>query len=159
MSLKKRIQEDFKDNLRSKKELEVSVLRMVLSVLQNKEIEEKGKKRKAGEEIEEEVLNDEEVQQVVLSEIKKGKESIEQFIKGERMDLAEKEKKEIEILKKYAPEQLSEEEVEKIVKEAIQEVGAESIKDMGNVMKNVLGKTKGKADGAVINNIVKKILN
>ncbi|MEK0366298.1 MAG: GatB/YqeY domain-containing protein, partial [Nitrosopumilus sp.] len=95
--------------------------------------------------IKESQLTDEEIVEVISFEAKKGKEAILEFKKGERQDLVGKEKKELEILQKYLPEQLSEEEIKKLVKEAIKKVGAQEIKDTGKVMAEMMPQVKGKA--------------
>jgi len=165
MVLKTQIQEDLTSALKEKREIELSTLRMVLTAISNKETEKRTKiwKEKPGlaaEELEKEsILTDEETIEVISSEIKKRKEAVLEFEKGQRMDLAGKEKKEIEILEKYLPEQLSEEEIKKIVQEAIEKVGAKDIKDMGKVMAELMPKIKGKADGALVSKIVKELLS
>ena len=115
-------------------------------------------------------LTDEEVIEVISSETKKRKESILEFEKGRLqptlhparkkhiMDLVDKEKKELEILQKYLPEQLPEEEIKKLAKEAIEKVGAKEPKDMGKVMAELMPKVKGRADGSLVNKIVKELL-
>lgn len=143
MSLRNKIPEDLKDALRNKQSLELTVLRMLQSSIKNKEIDNKSE------------LDDEQVIQVVSSEIKKRRDAADEFSKVGREDAADKEKEEIEILMKYMPEQMSEDEISKIVVGAIDESDAESMKDLGNVMKIVMPKLKGKADGKVINNIVR----
>ena len=129
--------------------LRVSVLRMVMAAILNKE-KEKGSD--AGE------LTDEVVLEIVSSEAKKRKDSIEQYEKGERRDLAEKEKEELGILSAYLPEQMSEEEVRKIVKEKISQLGAAGARDTGKVMGALMSDLKNKADGAVVKRIVEKEL-
>ena len=119
--------------------------------------------RKEGELTEQEVekegmLSDEEIVNVIFSEIKKRKESILEFEKGKREDLVEKTQKEIEILKKYLPEQLSEEDIRKLVKEIITKTGAKDLKDMGKVMGQLIPKVKGKAEGSLVSKIVKELL-
>lgn len=143
MSLRNKIPEDLKNALRNKQSLELTVLRMLQSSIKNKEIDNKSE------------LDDEQVIQVVSSEIKKRRDAADEFSKVGREDAADKEKEEIEILMKYMPEQMSEDEISKIVVGAIDESDAESMKDLGNVMKIVMPKLKGKADGKVINNIVR----
>ena len=95
---------------------------------------------------------------MILSEAKKRKEAIEAFTKGGRPEMAEKERKELEILQKYLPEQLSQEEVRKLVEEAIKQTGAATPQDMGKVMAALMPKVKGKADGALLASIVKELL-
>ena len=100
-------------------------------------------------------LTEAEMQAIVAKEVKKRKESIEDFIKGGRQDIAEQLEKEIEILSVYLPEQLTEEEITKMVLEAITSTGAQGMKDMGKVMGNLREKTAGKADGKLVSDIVK----
>ena len=132
--------------LKAKEKETVSTLRFLLSAVKNKE---KDLRRD---------ITDDEVQAVALSQVKQRQDSIEQFEKGGRVDLADKERAELEILKDYIPEQLSEEELRKIVKDAITETGAESMKDMGKLMQAVMAKAKGKADGKAVSAIVKELL-
>lgn len=146
------------------RELEVSVLRQLSAAVLNKEKEKrykisKDKPELSGEELEKESqLADEEVLEIISSEAKKRRESIELFGKGGRQDLVDKEKKEEEILQKYLPEQLSEEDLKNLVKEAVEKTGAKEMKDMGKVMQELTPKVKGKADGSRISKIVKELL-
>ena len=184
MALKGNIREDLKETVKNREELKSSVLRLLLAAIFNKEKEKRYKLSRekpelSGEELEEESqLNDEEVIDVISSEARKRKESIVEFGKGKRMDLVEKEKKELEILEKYLPEQMSEEEIKKLVKEAIDKTVAKEIhpvksagggvppkaeqfnrvKDMGKVMQEVMPKVKGKADGGLVSKIVRELL-
>jgi uncharacterized protein YqeY len=164
MSLKEKIQENFKTALKQKREIELSALRMLSAAIFNKEKEKRYKMSQektglSGEELEKgSRLTDDEVIEVVSSEIKKRKEAILEFGKGKREDLVKKEKKELEILEKYLPEQLSREEIEKLAKETIEETGAENVKDTGKVMAQLMPKLKGKADGSEVSNIVKELL-
>jgi uncharacterized protein YqeY len=164
MSLKEKIDADLKKAAKERKVIEVSVLRLLKDAIFLKEKEKRYKifnQRKGVSEKElekESQLSDEEIIEVIFAEIKKRKEAILEFEKGKRKDLVEKEKKEIEILKKYLPEQLSEKEVEKIVKEAIKKLGAKDIKDMGRVMKELMPKLKGRVEGSLISKIVKDLL-
>jgi len=164
MALKGNIRENLKEAVKNREELKSSVLRLLLAAIFNKEKEKRYKLSKekpelSGEELEEKSqLNDEEVIEVISSEVKKRKESILEFEKGKREDLVEKEKKELDILQKYLPEQLSEEELQKLAKEAIDKTGAKEIKDMGKVMQEVMPKVKGKADGTLVSKIVKELL-
>ena len=147
MTLEERLVEEMKVAMKSSDKLRLSTIRMIRSSVKNKEIE----LRKP--------LDDEEVQRVIQGMVRKGEESLEQFKLGGRMDLAEKESKEIEILKSYLPQALTQEEMIKIVDETIQEVQATSMKDLGKVMKSVMPKLQGKADGKLINQIVKERLS
>ena len=152
--MKQKIQEDLNSVLKEKKELEVSVLRMLLAAILNKEKEKRFKSGKA----EEVPLTDEELIEVIFSEIKKRKEAAGLYEKGGRQELAEKEKKEAAILQPYLPAQLSEEELKKLAKEAIEKTGAKEQKDMSRVMQELMSKVKGKADGSLVSKIVKEIL-
>lgn len=153
--LKIKIQEDLNSALKGKKELEVSVLRMVLAAVLSKEKDKRFKSGKA----EDVLLTDEELTDTISSEIKKRREAVELYTRGNRPELAEKEKKEIEILKAYLPEQLTEEEIKKLVSEAITKTGAKEIKDMGKVMAELMLKVKGKADSSLVSKIVKELLS
>lgn len=166
--LKQQIQEDSKKALKSGDSFSVSVLRMLLASIGTKEKEKRFKISKdpasaeasAGEvNLEKESqLTDEEVTDVISSEIKKRKDAIVLYEKGERQELADKEKKEIEVLQKYLPEQLSEEEIKKLVEESITKTGAKEMKDMGKVMGDLNPKIKGKADSGKVSKMVKEIL-
>jgi len=164
MNLKEKIEEDFKKTLKEKRKIEVSTLRMLKAAIFNKEKEKRYKISKekpdlSGEQLEKESqLRDEEVLEVVSSEIKKRKESILEFEKGERQDLVEKETKEKEILEKYLPEQLSEEEIKKLATKVIEKIEAKEPKDVGKVMAELMPKVKGKADGILVSKIVKGLL-
>lgn len=152
--LKEEIKSDLNKALKEGDEIKRSTLRMLLAAVLNKEKEKKYK-----EKLEEDTeLADEEIIDVISSEAKKRKESIIEYEKGERQSLAEKEKAELEILQKYLPEQLPEEEVKKLAKEIVEEVGAQDIKDMGKVMAELMPKLKGRADGGLVSKIVKELL-
>lgn len=146
MTLQEKIEQNLTDAMKEKDELKVSTLRMLKSALKNKEIEKKT------------ALDDADVIQIIQSQIKSRQDSITLYKQGNRTELAEKEQKEIAILKEYLPEQLSEEEIRPKVKEAIQKTGAQEIKDMGQVMAVLMGELKGKADGSTISAIVKEEL-
>lgn len=103
-------------------------------------------------------LNDDEICGIVAKEVKKRKESVTEYENAGRQDIADNLKREIEILSKYLPEQLSQEEIAKMVEEAIAESGATSPRDMGKVMGILKPKTQGKADGKVVSDIVKEKL-
>jgi len=155
MTLKEKIHQDLNEAMKSKEELKTSVLRLLSSVILNKEKDKRYKSGKA----ENVLLTDEEIIDVIFSEAKKRKEAIELYERGNRGDLAEKERKETEILKIYLPEQLSEEEIKKIIKEAMGQVGAKEMKDMGKVMAELAPKIKGRADAGMISKIVKELLS
>lgn len=163
--LKDKIQEDLKTALKEGKKAETSVLRLLLAAINNRETEKrtkiwKSKPELKTEELEKESqLTDEEITEVISSESKKRREAVGLYEKGGRPELAEKEKEELEILKSYLPEQLSEEEIKKLVKEAIEKTGAKDQKDMGKVMAELMPGVKGKADGSLVSKIVKESLS
>jgi len=165
MNLKEEIKTDLDKALKEREKLILSTLRLLYSVIGNKEIEKRTKivKRKKDltekELIKKSQLQDEEIIQVTLSEIKKRKEAILLYKKGKREDLAQKEEKEIEILEKYLPEQISDEELQKLAKETIEKVVASSLKDMGKVMKELMIKVKGRAEGSKVSQIIKELLS
>ena len=105
-----------------------------------------------------ETLEDKDVVTVIKKQIKQRQDSIEQYEKGGRQDLADKEIAEMAILKSYLPEELSEQALQQLVEQAIAETGAQSMKDMGNVIKAVAAKAQGKADNRVVSELVKKAL-
>lgn len=164
MALKQQVQSDLNESVKGREELRSSVLRLLLSAINNKETEKRTKiwkeKPKASvEDLEKESkLTDEEIINVISSEIKKRRESIELFERGGKKEMADKEKKEAVILQQYLPEQISEEELRKIAQEAIKKVGAKEQKDMGRVMAELMPKTRGKADGSLISKVVKELL-
>ncbi len=133
--------------MKAKDGTKVSVLRFLMAAIKNREIELKDS------------LDDEQVLQEIVSSAKKRRESIEAFRDAGREDLAVKEEAELAILEEYLPEQLSAEEVRKVVQEAILSVGASSPADMGKIMKEVMPKVRGKADGKMVNQIVKESLS
>ena len=162
--LKEKILQNLNTALKEKKELGLSVLRMLSAAINNRETEKRTKLWKEKPDLssqalkKESKLTDEEVAEVVSAEAKKRKESIEGFQKGNRQELAEKEKKELEILEKYLPEQLSQEQIKKLVQEAISKVGAKEMRNMGKVMQELMPKVKGKADGVLVSKVVKESL-
>ena len=147
-----KIQEDMKAAMKSGDKLKVSTLRMILSDLHNLE-----KEKNVGKE-EKEELTEEDIISVIQRGIKRRKEAIELYEKGEREELAEKEEKETEILKAYLPEALSPEEVEKKVEEIIAEFNVTDRKQMGMVMKEMMSRYKGRIDGSQVKEIVLKKL-
>jgi len=147
MSLEERLVEEMKQAMKSNDKLRLSTIRMIRSAAKNKEIEVRKK------------LEDEDIVKVIQVMVRKGEESVEQFQTGGRMDLVEKEKSEIEILKSFLPQPLSQEEILKIIDQSIQETQASSPKDIGKVMKSVIPKIGGKADGKLINQLVKERLS
>src|SRR5512136_2596804 len=147
MGLEERLVEEMKQAMKSNEKLRLSTIRMIRTSVKNKEIELRKK------------LEDEEILRVIQGMVRKSEESVEQFKAGGRMDLVEKETKEIEILRSYLPQALSQEDVIRIIDESIQETQASSLKDLGKVMKSVMPKLTGKADGKLINQLVKERLS
>ncbi|HEX8287189.1 MAG TPA: GatB/YqeY domain-containing protein [Pyrinomonadaceae bacterium] len=144
MSLKDKIVNDLTDAMRAKDADRLSTLRMVKANLMNRQIE------KGGE------LTDEEITKALQSLVKQRRDSVEQYEKAGRNELAEKEQLEISFIEQYLPQSASQTEIESAVSEAIQETGASSIKDMGTVMKAALAKLAGKtADGKTVSETVK----
>lgn len=146
MSLKERLLEDMKIAMRDKDVNKKNAVQMVRAAVLQVEKDNKVS------------LDDDGIIDVISKEVKKRKDSQADFEKSGRQDLIDNLKVEIEILMKYLPEQLTEEELEVIVKQAVQESGASSPRDIGKVMQIVLPKVKGRADGRMINEIVKKLL-
>lgn len=146
-TIKDRLQEDWKTALKTKDKFTASVISTAKSAVL---LVEKTDNRK---------LEDDEVISILAKEVKQRRESMLEFEKGNRQDLVDQCKAEIEILLKYLPQQLDEEEIRKIIEESAEEVGANSIKDMGKVMAAVKPKVLGKADGKLVSQIVKEYLN
>lgn len=147
MSVLEELNKDMKDAMRAKDRDKLTTIRMIKSSIQNEEIS-KGRALEEEEEI------------AILSREKKQRlESYEEFERAGRTDLLEKLDEEIEIVDKYLPEQLTDDEVRDIVNETIDEVGAESMQDMGQVMSSVMPKVQGKADGGQVNTLVREILS
>ena len=161
MGLIEKINQDFKEAFKAKNESQLSTLRMLVAAIKNKEVEKRTRLSKS-EPVEKLVelsqLKEEEIIEVISSEIKRRRDASEQYRKGARPELAEKEENEIKTLSIYMPEQLGEEELIKIVKEAIKETGVSSPKDMGRLMGALMPKVKGKADGNLVSRIVKEQL-
>lgn len=147
--LKQKLQEELKQSMLAKDTLRTSVLRMVLSAINYYEIQKGG----AGYE-----ATDEDVLSVIQKEAKQRRDSIEQFQKGGRQDLVDKETKELELLQAYLPQQMNEDEIRNLVKEAIAQTQSTTIADMGKVMGALMPKVKGKADSTLVSKLVKKEL-
>ena len=150
--MKEKIKAELVEAQKAHDELKVSTLRMLVAAIMNEEI---AIRTREGAERE---LNDEEIQKLIATEIKKRKEAIEGFTTGGNLEMAEKEKKEMELLMAYMPEQMSAEELSKVVSETIAEVGATTVQDFGKVMGAVMGKVKGCATGDMVSAEVKKQL-
>jgi uncharacterized protein len=148
VTLQEKIQAQMTEAMRNKDQLRLGVLRMMKTAIKNKEIE----KMKP--------LDDVEAVAVLNTLVKQRKDSIDQFRKGGREELAQKEEAEIKIIEEYLPAAASEDDIRKAIEEAIQETGASSLKDMGKVMKATLGRLAGKsADGSRVSQLVKEKLS
>lgn len=146
MSLQKRIESDLRKAMLSRNDLHRDTIRLLLSVVKNKA---KDLRRD---------LDDSEIQQVISTAIKQRKESVEQYRKGNREELAAAEEQEIEVLREFLPEPLSPEQLEGLIDQAIADTGAQSMRELGKVMKQVMPQVAGRADGKQINEIVRRRL-
>ncbi|WP_315116859.1 GatB/YqeY domain-containing protein [uncultured Clostridium sp.] len=147
MALKERLQEDWKQALKAREKFKANTISTAKAAIL---LVEKTDGRK---------LDDEEIIEVLAKEVKQRREAILEFKKGNRQDLVDESEEEIKILLSYLPQQLTEDEIVEIVRQAIEELGASSIKDMGKIMAVIVPKTKGRADGKLVSEIVKKSLN
>lgn len=147
MNLEERLLDEMKQAMKSNDKLRLSTIRMIRSAVKNKEIDLRKK------------LDDDEILRVMQGMVRKSEEAIEQFKAGGRADLVDKETKEIEVLKSFLPQSLGQEEIIKMIDESIQETQASSLKDLGKVMKSVMPKLAGRADGKLINQLVKERLS
>jgi uncharacterized protein YqeY len=146
MGLKERIQADMQTAAKEKNSLALSALRMTLAAIKNKEIEARGE------------IGEDSILKVLTTMVKQRKESIDLFRRGGREDLAGKEAEEIVVLEAYLPTALSDAEIETLAHEAIGASGAKSPGDMGRVMKELMPKVAGRADGKTVNEIVRRLL-
>jgi uncharacterized protein YqeY len=147
VSLLEQLDQDMKSALKNKEKAKLSTIRMLRASIKKVEIDKKHQ------------LSDDEVLEVIAREIKQRRDSLNEYEKAGREDLAQKEREEIEILESYLPEQLSEEELRALVQQVIQEVGASSKADMGKVMGAIMPKVKGRADGRLVNRLVQEALS
>ncbi len=147
MSLLKRLQDEMKSAMKSGDKERLATIRMLISEIKKVQIDTQKE------------LSDEEIIKILQKYAKQRKDSIEQYRKAGREDLAEKEERELKIVQEFLPQPLTEEEIEKLVDEAIQETGASSMKDMGKVIKLVIEKAQGRAEGSVVSKIVKAKLS
>jgi uncharacterized protein YqeY len=143
MELKERMATALKEAIRGQDATRRNALRMLLTAVKNKEKELRRD------------LSEAELQQVISSQVKTRRESVEQYRQGGREELATEEEREIAILQDFLPEQLDEEAIKQLIEQAIAEVGAQSMKDMGRVMKAVMPKVAGRADGKMVNELVR----
>ena len=146
MTLKERLKTELVEAMKAKDALKVSTIRLISSTIKNREIDGRVE------------LDDEAVLGVLSTAAKQRRESIEQYEKGGRQELADKEKAELAIIQTYMPSQLGRDEIVAIIKEAVSETGAAGAKDMGKVMKALMPKVKGKADGKLVGELVKEVL-
>lgn len=149
MGISEQVQKDMVAAMRGRDELRLSTLRMVKSALKNKEIDKRAP------------LDEKEAQQVLSTLIKQRKDSIEQFQKGGRQELADKEAAEIKLIEAYLPKAMGEDEITAVVKVTIAEMGSPTMKDMGAVMKNSMAKLQAsgaRVEGKMVSEIVKKQL-
>ena len=147
MGIKEQLQDEMKGAAKEKEKARLSTLRFALAAVQNKEKELRKE------------LSEEEAIQVISGLIKKSKESIEQFKAGQRADLVAKEEQEITVLQAFLPQQLTPEEVEKEVARAVEEAEASTPQDMGKVMRILMPRISGRAEGKVVNELVRKRLS
>ena len=145
--MKARLAGDLKEALKSGDRLKTSVLRLLISLIKNREVEKRAE------------LDDHEIIQAVVASCKLRTEAIEQYVKGGRDDLVAKETAELKLLETYLPPPLSQEELRQRVNEAMQAAGATSIKDMGRVMALLMPETSGRADGKLVSQMVKDALS
>ncbi len=146
MNIIEKLDSDLKEALKSKDSLRLSVIRMLKASFKNKEIEKMQK------------LTDDDIISVLQSQSKQRKESIRQFTLAGRMDLAEKEQREFEIILQYLPKQLSDKEIDEIIISSLKEASITSLKDIGLAMKIIMPKIKGSADGKYVNQRVRELL-
>lgn len=146
MSLSERLNDDMKQAMKNQDKFKLSVIRMIRSSVKNLEIDQRR------------TLEDNEVLEVLTRELKQRKDSLQEFEKAGRDDLAADLHKEIAIISEYLPEQLGEAELKAIVEETVREVGASSKAEMGKVMAALMPKVKGRADGKLVNQLVQRQL-
>ena len=145
--LKERLQTDLKTAMKEKDTFKRDVIRFVMSAIKQIEVDERKE------------LTDADIEAILVKQIKQRNDSIEQFRKGGREDLVEQNEKELEVLRSYLPEPMSEEEVRKVLEEIVAETGASGMKDMGKVMGAAKAKIGSRAEGRVINQIAKELLS
>lgn len=146
MALKDKLMKDLKASMKNKDSIRKNTITMIRAAIKQKEVDERVE------------LDDEGILEIISKQLKERKNAIKDFIKGERQDLIEQTEKEIEILLEYLPKQLSEDDIKEIIIQTIKEINASSMKDIGLVMKSVMPKVKGRADGNTVNRIVRQVL-
>lgn len=148
LTLEERLSNDLKGAIKNRDAIKTSTLRMVKAAIEKLAIEKRIEK-----------LEDSDVIRLITKQIKQHEDSIEGFQKGNRIDLVEKERKELEILKSYIPQEITQEEVIMIVQKKINELGASSPQDFGKVMKSAMEELKGRVDGRRVSQIVNELLS
>jgi uncharacterized protein YqeY len=143
MTIKKQVEQDMIQAAKGKDKIRLSALRLIKTAMHNREIDLKRE------------LNEAETLQILAGMVKQRKDSIEQFAKGGRADLVAQEEAELKIIQAFMPQQLSKEEIEAEIEKAVAEAGAASVKDMGKVMKVLMPRITGKADGKMVGELVK----
>ena len=151
MSLRNKIDEDYKQSIKNKDQQKIDTLRLIRSAIKDKDISSRTSENK-------EVINDTEILSLLLNLIKQRKDSIEQFQKAKRNDLIENEQNEIEVIKDYLPQQKTEEETKKIIDEIIKNSNFKSIKDMGKLMSIIKNEYTGEVDMGLVGKIAKSKL-
>jgi|LGVE01.1.fsa_nt_gb uncharacterized protein YqeY len=147
MNMTEQLMADLKDAMKAKQKLRKSVITMLRAAVKQIEVDQRR------------ILNDEEILDIVVSQVKQKRSVIDEFLKGGREDLAQEAREEIAVLEKYLPEQLSMDELKAIVADVMSETGASTMKDMGKVMGILNPQVKGRADGKTVSQIVKDFLN
>lgn len=159
--MRDKLKEDMRVALKAREADRLRTLRLLNAVVLNEEKKKRVELKKEdsdleGEELRKKMsLTDEELQSVIMSEVKKRKDSIEEFKKGDREDLVDKEEAELEILYQYLPEQMSDDEIKEVVEEVIEDVG----ENIGDIMKEAMKRMKGKTEGGLVSEIAKEIIN
>jgi len=146
MTLKDKLMEDLKASMKNKDSVRKNTITMIRAAIKQLELDQRKE------------LEDDEVLEIISKQLKEKRNALEDFKKAERQDLIDLTEEEINILLEYLPKQLSDEELRQIVIKTIDEVGAKDLKDMGKIMKSIMPKIKGKADGGRVNKIVREIL-
>lgn len=147
MSLKDKLMEDLKTSMRERDKLRKDTITMIRAAIKQREVDERVE------------MTDEQILDIISKQFKEKKSDIEEFKKGNRDDLVDQAKAEMEILLDYMPKQLTDDELKEIVKETIGELKIESKAQIGQLMKNIMPKVKGKADGKQVNRIALELLN
>lgn len=146
MSLKDKLMQDLKSAMKNKDKVKKSVITLIRSDIKQYEVDSRNE------------IDDKGIIEIIAKQLKQRKDALEEFQKGNRQDLVDEAKKEIEVLLTYLPKQLTEDEIREIVKDTIDELGVQGPKEMGKVMGALMPKLKGKADGKLVSKIVKELL-